>query len=195
MIVATAAVGTALIGNMMLSPHDVGVFALYYGIVVALIAAVFLRIQFMKIVLFVSRSLLERLRTANVRIGAYVMRKIDEISRRPVIYFAGDDDVVNLNRAALYVISNEQTRLLKVVHVYEKEDQIPPRLAEHVEMLDRLYPQIRIDFVTVRGSFGPELVETLSNRLSIPKNMMFIGTPGGKFPHEIDTLGGVRVII
>jgi hypothetical protein len=49
--------------------------------------------------------------------------------------------------------------------------------------------------LTVRGSFGPELVETLSNRLGIPKNMMFMGTPGGKFPHEIESLGGVRVII
>ena len=108
LIVAVAAVGAGLIGNMMLVPHDVGVFALYYGIVVALIAAVFLRIQAMKIVLFVSRAALERLRTTNERIGDYVMRKIDEISRRPVIYFAGSDDVVDLNRAALYVIGNEQ---------------------------------------------------------------------------------------
>ena len=195
LIVAIAAVVTGLVGNAMLSPHDVGVFVLYYGIVLALIAAVFLRIQAMKIVLFVSRSILQRLRTANERIGAYVMQKIDEISSRPVVYFVGSDDMVDLNRAALYVISNEQTRLLKVVHVYEKESEIPPRLAQHIETLDRLYPQLRIDFVMVRGSFGPELVERLSERLGIPKNMMFIGTPGGKFPHEIDTLGGVRVII
>jgi hypothetical protein len=39
------------------------------------------------------------------------------------------------------------------------------RLKQNVEMLDHLYPQIRIDFVTVRGSFGPELVETLANRV------------------------------
>jgi amino acid transporter len=195
LILAIAAVGTALIGNMLLNPADVYVFAVYYGVVVVLIAAVFLRIQAMKVVLYVSRSLLDKLRTTNERIGSYVLHKIDEISRRPVIYFVSDDDVVDLNRAALYVIGNEQTRLLKVVHVYEKEDHIPPRLREHVEMLDRLYPQIRIDFVAVHGSFGPELVEQLSNRLGIPKNMMFMGTPGGEFPHEIDALGGVRVII
>jgi amino acid transporter len=195
LIIAVAAVGTGLVGNAMLRPQDVGVFGLYYVIVLALIGAVFLRIQAMKVVLFVSRAILQRLRTANERIGAYVLRRIDEISRRPVVYFVGSDDMVDLNRAALYVISNEQTRLLKVVHVYEKDDAIPPKLAQHVEMLDRLYPQLRIDFVTVRGSFGPELVESLSERLGIPKNMMFMGTPGGKFPHEIDTLGGVRVII
>jgi amino acid transporter len=195
LIVAIAAVGTGLVGNIMLSPHDVGVFALYYGVVVALIAAVFLRIQAMKVVFYVSRSLLHQLRTANDQIGAYVMRKVDEISRRPVAYFVGDDDLVDLNRAVLYVVGNEQTRLLKMVHVYEKEGDIPPRLREHVEMLDHLYPQIRIDFVAVHGSFGPELVESLSTRLGIPKNMMFMGTPGGQFPHEIDTLGGVRVII
>lgn len=195
LVLAIAAVGAGLVGNALMSPHDVGVFGLYYAIVLALIAAVFLRIQALKVVLFISRTILQRLRSANDQIGAYIIRRIDEISSRPVVYFVGSDDMVDLNRAALYVISNEQTRLLKIVHVYEEEDEIPPRLAQHIETLDRLYPQLRIDFVTVRGSFGPELVEKLSERLGIPKNMMFMGTPGGQFPHEIDMLGGVRVII
>jgi hypothetical protein len=29
----------------------------------------------------------------------------------------------------------------------------------------------------------------------VPKNQMFIGTPGDRFPHRIETLGGVRLII
>jgi hypothetical protein len=35
----------------------------------------------------------------------------------------------------------------------------------------------------------------LGRRLGIPKNYMFIGTPGDRFPHRIEDLGGVRVIL
>ncbi len=53
----------------------------------------------------------------------------------------------------------------------------------------------RVDFVAVRGTFGPEMVEALSSRFDIPKNCMFIGTPGDRFPHRIEDLGGVRVVL
>jgi hypothetical protein len=52
-----------------------------------------------------------------------------------------------------------------------------------------------IDFVSIKGVFGPELIERLSRRLGVPKNYMFIGTPGDRFPHEIEALGGVRLIL
>jgi amino acid transporter len=195
LICALAAVLAGLVGNMLMGGRDVVVFLEYYGVALAVISAVLLRIQLMKIVLFASRAVWQKLgRTGDV-VGAYALRKIDQINQRPVVYFCPDDDVVDLNRAVLYVLANEQTRFLKVVHVYEKDAAIPPKLEEHVELIDRLYPQMRIDFVTVKGEFGPELVERLSKRLNVPTNKMFIGTPGGAFPHEIENLSGVRVII
>jgi len=72
---------------------------------------------------------------------------------------------------------------------------LAPTLAEHLRLIDQLYPQLRVDFVAVKGSFGPELVEALSRRFRIPKNHMFIGTPGDRFPHRIEDLGGVRVVL
>ncbi len=62
-------------------------------------------------------------------------------------------------------------------------------------MLDRVYPDIDIDFISLRGIFGPELVEQLSNDWKIPKNFMFIGSPGDHFPYRVADLGGVRLII
>jgi hypothetical protein len=47
----------------------------------------------------------------------------------------------------------------------------------------------------VKGTFCPELIERLSQRLGVPKNYMFIGTPGDRFPHRIADLGGVRLIM
>jgi hypothetical protein len=49
--------------------------------------------------------------------------------------------------------------------------------------------------VAVKGIFGPELVAAVSRRLRVPRNCMFIGTPGDRFPHRIEDLGGVRVVL
>ena len=38
-------------------------------------------------------------------------------------------------------------------------------------------------------------IEQLSQQWRIPKNFMFIGSPGDRFPHRLEHLGGVRLII
>jgi hypothetical protein len=93
------------------------------------------------------------------------------------------------------VLENEPTNHLQVVHVYEDEKKIPARLARQLHAIDHLYPRLRIDFLAVKGVFGPELIELLSRHLGVPKNYMFIGTPGDRFPHRIEHLGGVRLIL
>ena len=62
-------------------------------------------------------------------------------------------------------------------------------------MVAPLSPPLRVDFVAVKGAFGPELVEALSRRLGVPRNYMFIGPPGDRFPHRIEDRGGVRVVL
>ena len=49
--------------------------------------------------------------------------------------------------------------------------------------------------MAVKGKFCPPMIDALSRRLSVPKNQMFIGTPGDRFPHRVETLGGVRLIL
>jgi hypothetical protein len=93
------------------------------------------------------------------------------------------------------VLENEITKRLMVVHCYETEDDIFEELADQLRTLDRIYPQLRIDLLLVRGRFGPQLIEQLSRRLGVPKNYMFIGTPGDTFPHNFADLGGVRVVM
>jgi len=124
-----------------------------------------------------------------------VRDKIDVINSQAVIFFTRGDNAANLNRAALYVRSNEQTKRMIVVHVFQDEAQIPGGLADDLHQIDRLYLELRIDFVGVQGEFGPELIERLARRLNVPKNYMFIGCPGDRFPHNIADLGGVRLIL
>lgn len=192
---ALLAVLLGLLGNIMLDPLNVEIFAVYFIVALAAVGVMFLRVQILQALLSTSRAIIERMGRSAEWIRVTVVRKINEINRRAVVYFTKGDDVAVLNRAALYVLKNEQTTRMKVVYVYEQEDTIPKDLAQSLATIDRLYPQLRVDFLAVKGTFGPGLIESLSRRLGVEKNYMFIGTPGDRFPHRIEELGGVRVIL
>jgi len=192
---ALIAVLLGILGNLLLDPAYIRVFASYFAGVGAIVAVMFLRVHLMRGVLFVVRAVSERVLAANRWVRDTVRAKIDEINSRAVIYFTKGDNPAALNRAALYVLENEQTNRMQVITVYSDDSEIPPQLAEHLADIDRLYPQLRIDFLAVKGTFGPEIIEKLSQRLGVPKNYMFIGTPGDRFPHRVEALGGVRLIL
>ena len=77
----------------------------------------------------------------------------------------------------LYIKKNESTRRLKIVSVLKKDMKVPEGLKTDIEVLDRAYPEIHIEFVEEPGSFGPEKIQELSKRWKIPTNFMFIGAP------------------
>ena len=66
---------------------------------------------------------------------------------------------------------------------------------QDIRFLDEAYPEIDIEFVVVKGKFGPELIQELSDKWHVPTNLMFIGSPGGKLVYDLAELGGVRLII
>ncbi len=193
--IALIAVVAGLVGNVLLDPASLRIFLEYYAIVAGVVVVMFLRIQLLKLVLFISRAIVEKVQKANELLRFKVASSIDRINSLTVVYFTKGDDLANLNQAALYVLKNEQTKWLKFVHVYDHETDIPKDLAQHLRTIDRMYPRLKIDFVAVQGEFCPELIDRLSTRLGVPKNYMFIGTPGDRFPHELETLGGVRLIL
>ncbi len=193
--VALLAVLIGLVGNMLLEPANLGVFAVYFGVALAIVGVMFLRLELLRLLLSASRAVVNFVLGVNERTHAAIVRKMQEISSIGVVYFTKGDAPDVLNRAALYVLRNEQTNRMKVVHVYREEEEIPADLARQLATLDRFYPQLRIDFVAVKGVFGPELIEQLSRHLGVPKNLMFIGTPSDRFTHRIESLGGVRVIL
>lgn len=194
-VVALLAVLAGLLGNILLNPEYVRVFAVYFAIAMAVVGTMFLRVQILKIALAVSRAALERLRHLNRWLSGSIVNRINGINSQEVIFFSKGDSLPTLNRAALYVLGNEQTQRLKVIHCYEKEENIPTQLSEQLKIIDQIYPELRVDLLLVHGKFGPELIERLAQRLGVPKNYMFIGTPGDRFPHNIAELGGVRLIM
>ncbi len=197
-VTVTLALIAVLIGlavNLFKSVDDTVIFLIFLAAFGTAVGVMFLRVPLLKIMLFVSHAVIAKAEVFNSWVARAVSAKIDEINSRVVIYFTRGDDSALLNRAALYVLENEQTNRLRVVHVYNDEAEIPEGLAEKLSEIDHLYPNLRIDFLAVKGTFGPELIELLSQRLDVPKNYMFIGTPGDHFPHRIEALGGVRLIL
>ena len=93
-----------------------------------------------------------------------------------------------------YVQNNETTRRLKIVNV-KKDHESNEALKVDLEVLDRAYPELHIEFIEMDGIFGPDLITELSEKWNIPKNFMFIGSPGDKFSYRVSELGGVRLIM
>jgi hypothetical protein len=47
-----------------------------------------------------------------------------------------------------------------------------------------LFSLIEIEFIGIKGDFGPELIHDLSKQWSIPVNFMFIGSPDDRFSYR-----------
>lgn len=194
-LLALGAVAVGLVGNLMMSPENVRVFGIYFAVASAVVAAMFLRTEVLRAGLWVLRAMVDRVARINNMLSNALRSEMERITHQPMMYFTRGDDPAQLNRAALYVLENEHTRRLIVVHVYEEESAIPAQLADHLRTIDHLYPQLRIDFLAVKGRFTPALIDELSRRKRVPRNYMFIGTPGDRFPHRVENLGGVRLIL
>jgi amino acid transporter len=117
-----------------------------------------------------------------------------KINSQEFVFFTKGDDVAILNKVMQYVQNNETTKRLKIVNVINN-DHSNAKLKIDLEVLDRAYPEIHIEFIERDGVFGPELIDKLSEEWNIPKNFMFIGSPGDKFSYRVSDLGGVRLIM
>lgn len=120
---------------------------------------------------------------------------IERINAQEFVFFTKGDDVAVLNRVMRYVTDNEHTHRLRIVTVFKEGEEAAPGIARDIEVLDRAYPDISIDYKILHGRFGPEMIQELSREWRIPPNFMFIGSPGDRFPFRVADLGGVRVII
>jgi hypothetical protein len=134
------------------------------------------------------------LRKFVVNSNRFLNRLHTKINSQEFVFFTKGDDVAILNKVMQYVQNNETTKKLKIVNVF-KGTNANQKLKVDLEVLDRAYPEIHIEFIEIEGDFGPDLITELSDKWKIPKNFMFIGSPGDKFSYRVADLGGVRLIM
>ena len=153
------------------------------------------RTLLLKLLLKIIDSVFEPIRRTVTKLDNNILKTIDRINDQEFVFFTRGDSIATLNSVLLYITNNEHTKKLKIVTVYKAKNEIPEKLDEEIDFLDREYPQIDIEFQKIEGKFCPELIEELSVKWKIPINFMFIGSPSNKFPYRIEELGGVRLII
>jgi len=193
--IAIAAVVIALYGNIKLHPEYLVVFLQYFVPSLLLILLLLNRKELLKMTLVVIDSFFDTVTDFARASRTRVMKLMNRLSRQEFVYFSKADSVASLNKVMMYVQENEATTHLKIVTILKDGQQIPEGFLRDIEVLDRAYPEIDIEFVQMRGTFNPELINKLSADWKIPINFMFIASPGNKFPFKVSELGGVRLII
>lgn len=188
-LIAITAVIFALIGNVIMEPKEdmpsnISIFLPYFLFAIGLIFIMLNRI-------IILRTILKLVKYVNTKI----INLINDIINQEFVFFTKGDHLANLNRVMLYIKQNEHTRKIKIVTILNDGEKANEKLITDIEFLDREYPEIDIEFLTIYGQFGPELIQRLSKEWKIPVNFMFIGSPGDKFPYRIEQLGGVRLIM
>ncbi len=195
LIVAVVAVLAAIIGNVVLNPPYLLIFIEYLIPTLFVVFFMLYHSYILRGFLIVSTYVFPKNNKFFNRLNKKAKQKLAEISGQQFVFFTMHDNVENLNNVMLYIKKNESTRRLKIVSVLEKDMKVPEGLKTDIEVLDRAYPEIHIEFVEEPGSFGPEKIQELSKRWKIPTNFMFIGAPSEKFEFRVQELGDVRLII
>jgi amino acid transporter len=199
-IVAIVAVIVALTGNVMMIPKpgvpsNLTVFLEYFVPSIVFIAVMLNRTILLEFLLKAIHAVFDPFRNLVMKTDKKILSVIDDINSQEFVYFTKDDDVETLNKVMLYIQKNEHTKKLKVVAAFGKGEKASPRFIADLDVLDREYPAIKIEFVELEDSFGPDLINRLSKKWDIPVNFMFIASPGDHFPYKVEQLGGVRLII
>jgi amino acid transporter len=197
---AISAVVVALAGNVIMKPKEgtpsnFSVFLEYFIPSIVFILIMLNRTILLKFILKAIHYVFDPFRSLVLRTDKKILSVIDDINSQEFVYFTKDDDVETMNKVMLYIKKNEHTKKLKVVTATKNGNTITDQFRNDINVVDREYPMIKIDFIELDDHFGPELIKRLSKEWKIPINFMFIGSPGDHFPYRIEELGGVRLII
>jgi amino acid transporter len=128
-----------LIGVIILNLSHIIYFVLYFGITFLIVMLMFSRNRVLKLLLYFGGP---------QRWKQMLNDQYKKIVDRPMLFFTRTDDPSIINKAVLYVRDNELTNTLKICHIYENEDDIPPSLEANIKFLDKQYPKLCLDLVS-----------------------------------------------
>lgn len=194
-IIAIIAVIAALLGTSVMNPAYVGVFLQYFIPTMIIVVIMLNRITLLEACLFIIKSISKKLSGVAEALTSDIEANMDQINSQQYVFFTRGGNLSNLNLALQYVKDNEHTNRMKIVNVIPEGAEVLPGIAEDVKFLNRVYPDIDLEFIVLRGDFGPDLIQELSQKWAIPANFMFMGSPRGEFKYSSAELGGVRLII
>ncbi|QMU27470.1 APC family permease [Adhaeribacter radiodurans] len=195
LFIAIGAVIAALIGNAILNPPYLLVFFKYFIPTVSIVFFMLYRTTLLRLFTYLVK-ISEGTFSKFLPFTSYRLKRlITEINSQQFVFFTRGDNIANINQVMRYIEDNEHTNKIKIVNVLGENEHPPKKLIHEVDVLDRAYPDLDVDFIVIKGHFGPQLINELSQKWNIPKNFMFIGSPGQRFHYGLQELGGVRLVI
>ncbi len=194
-LVALIAVLVALYGTVKSNPEYLLTFLSYFFPSILIITAMLGRKNIMIFMANILRTLKKKYRKHTVKSERSLYKSIEKLTQQQFVFFSKGDDISTLNKVMMYVYENEVTNKMLIVSVLKEYQHPSEQFLTDFDALDRAYPEIDMEYIIEEGSFTPEKVEELSKRWNIPKNFMFISTPGERFSHRVEDLGGVRLIM
>jgi amino acid transporter len=190
-LVAITATSLGMLGNVIIDYTNLLYFLQYFIPTVLLVVLMYLRIPILKTVL----QLLNNLMTRFLLWRSTVMDRITTITEQKVILFTRGGKLGLLHSAFNYIIKNESSRSVVVIHLYNHPEQNEEGLIkDSLKPLGEIFPMLKVQLVVRKGKFGPEIIDGVSKEFNVPVNNIFIGAPEEKHTFSIKDLGGVRVI-
>ncbi|WP_100074643.1 APC family permease [Chryseobacterium camelliae] len=194
-IIALLAIIIALYGTVKTKPQYLVTFLQYFVPSVLIILAMLMRKDIMHFIINALQSVSKSYKKYTLTRQRTLNRSLTRLYQQNFIFFSKGDDIATLNKVMMYLHENEVTNKIKIVSVLDKHQQPDPKFLADFDTLDRAYPDVDMEYIILVGKFTPELVDDLSKKWNIPKNFMFISSPGEKFSYRVDELGGVRLIL
>ncbi|WP_428232986.1 APC family permease [Flavobacterium sp.] len=193
-VVAVLLIIAAFVGNMKLNINSFYTFLKYMVPSLIFIGIMLNRVFLIRLLIEALEYFYQPLRKMVILSNRYLQKMSVEINSQEFVFFTKGDDIAILNKVLQYVQGNETTNKLKIVYV-TNNTSTNEALIKDLEVLDRAYDEIDLEYLEIKGVFGPEIIDELSKKWKIPKNFMFIGSPGNKFSYRVSDLGGVRLIM
>jgi amino acid transporter len=194
-VLAVTLVTLAFIGNVQLNVDSFYTFIKYLAPALVFVGVMLNRSFLIQVLIDALEYFYNPMRKMVIFSNRYLVKMNLKINSQEFVFFTKGDDVAILNKVMQYVQNNESTKKLKIVNVKKEGTESNESLIKDLKVLDRAYPEIDIEFIELEGVFGPKIIDELSKKWNIPKNFMFIGSPGDRFSYRVSELGGVRLIM
>ncbi|KAJ3066478.1 hypothetical protein HDU98_010186 [Podochytrium sp. JEL0797] len=203
-LLAGAIVVFAVAGNAVHSPNMLGTFLAFFFGVLCVVWGFLNRVGVARVIVLLlfggqgrsdeTEGEGEEERRDEKSLKERLFRWVKESRERPVAYFTNGESLHHLNHVIHYVLNNEPTSRLIIVHCFEHHALIPTSLEENCRVLDHVYPDLRLDLVLVQCRFDESVIPMIAQRLGVQKNLCLVSRPWKNTKHVGD-IKGARVIL
>ncbi|MFC1815042.1 APC family permease [Thermodesulfobacteriota bacterium] len=190
-LIAIIATSLGMVGNVIIDYKNFLYFMQYFIPTILLVVIMYLRIPILTAILQMLNNLMSRTLVWRTQI----IDNIIGITEQRVILFTRGVSLGRLQAAFNYIVKNETSRSVAVIHLYSNPDQNEGEsLKKSLNTIEEIFPMLKIELIVRESKFGPEIIDAVSKEFNVAKNNIFIGAPEEKHSFSIRDLGGVRVI-